>query len=174
MSKSKSNKSWKNIRKKIRHLGLTLPDNSKEEIKDNLYVIQDTSGSMGTEEQQKFADLILQSINYFKTIKVIQHDHGIQNILELTRDNFELEKDNIFKIYGRGGTSHKECFDYIEHMFFDEDERISLVILATDYYSDVENIWNSYDFHNHIPIKVLCTEKGVQIAGYVDKSPIYC
>lgn len=172
--KSNNNKSWKSIRKKYRHLGVTLPDNSKELVQDNLYIIQDTSGSMGTEEQQKFADLIQQSINYFKAIKVIQHDYDIQNILELDRDNFELQKHKIFEIYGRGGTSHKPSFDYIEDQFFNEDEAIGLIVLCTDYESDVERIWNSYDFHKFVPVKVLCTEKRSIISRDVDDKPIYC
>ena len=174
MIKSNTNKSWKNIRKKYRHIGVTLPDTSKDLIMDNLYIVLDTSGSMSTLELEKFMDLIIQSINYFKTIKIIQHDYGIQNILDLTRDNFEMEKENIFSIYGRGGTSHDDCFKYIEDQFFNEDEKIGLVILCTDYGSDIEQIWNNFEFHKFIPVKVLCTQKGANINPDVDSKAIYC
>jgi len=172
--KSNTNKSWKNIRKKFRHLNVKLPDSSKDDINDILYVLLDTSGSMSTLDQEKFANLILQSINYFKSIKVIQHDYIIQNILELTRDTFENQKEEIFKIYGRGGTSHGECFRYVENQFFEEDEKIGLIILATDYQSDIEHIWNNFNFHKFIPVKVLCTGKDIVISPMVDNKPIYC
>lgn len=172
--KSNTNKSWKNVRKKFRHLNIKLPDSSKDDVKDSLYVLLDTSGSMSTLDQEKFANLILQSINYFKNIKVIQHDHTVQNVLELTRDTFENQKDEIFKIYGRGGTSHEDCFKYVEHQFFEEDESIGLIILATDYQSDIESIWNRFNFHKYIPVKVLCTGKNETISPTVDNRPIYC
>jgi predicted metal-dependent peptidase len=171
--KSNTNRTWKNLRKKFRHLGIKLPDTSKEEIKDNLYILLDTSGSMRTTEQSKFISLILQSINYFKRVKIIQHDFVVQNVLELTHDNFETEKENVFKIYGRGGTSHKDCFKYIEKVFFEEDEAIGLIILATDYESDIELIWNKFEFHKYIPIKVLCTKQN-KISSDVDTNPIFC
>lgn len=172
--KSNTNKSWKNIRKKFRHLNVKLPDSSKDVIKDSLYVLLDTSGSMSTLDQEKFANLILQSINYFKSIKVIQHDYTVQNVLELTRDTFENQKDEIFKIYGRGGTSHIDCFKYVEQQFFEEDEAIGLIILATDYQSDIEHIWNDFNFHKFIPVKVLCTSANEKISSMVDTRPVYC
>jgi len=172
--KSNTNKSWKCIRKKFRHLNIKLPDSSSEEIKSSLYILLDTSGSMSTVDQEKFANLIFQSINYFKNIKIIQHDMVIQNILELTRDTFEIQKDEIFKIYGRGGTSHEECFQYVEEQFFEEDEAIGLIILATDFQSNIEQIWNDFKFHKYIPVKVLCTDKNTPVSSMVDINPVYC
>ncbi len=174
MVKSNTNKTWKSIRKKYRHIGVTLPDTSKDAIMDNLYIVLDTSGSMSTLDLEKFMSLIIQSINYFKTIKIIQHDYSIQNILDLNRDNFEMEKENIFNVYGRGGTSHSYCFEYIENQFFNEDEKIGLIILCTDYGSDIEGIWDKFEFHKYIPVKVLCTVKGTVINPIVDDKPIYC
>jgi len=171
--KSNNNRSWKNIKKKIRHLGIKIPNNSKEVIMDNLYIIIDTSGSMSNIDQGKFVNLIIQSINFFKHIVIIQHDVKIQNILNVDRENFEYYKEEIFKIYGRGGTSHLPVFKYIENMFFEEEEKIGLIILATDYESDIDIYWNNFEFHKFIPVKVLCNSKK-KISKMVDPKPIYC
>lgn len=171
--KSTSNRSWKSLRKKLLHVA-TLPSFSTEEVQDHLYIIKDTSGSLwdNMEDQNKFANLILQSASYFKSVKVIQHDTIIQNILELDQSNFEMNREKIFEMHGGGGTSHKDVFDYIEKEYFENQEEIGMVILATDYESDVEQIWNEYEFHNFIPVKVLCTTKSV-ISTNVDSHPVY-
>jgi predicted metal-dependent peptidase len=172
--KSNVNKSWKSLRKKLLHLNVTLPSSSTEEIQDNLYIVQDTSGSLwnNTEEQNKFLNLIMQSVNYFKTVKVIQHDTEIKSILDIDRNSFESIKHKIFEMHGGGGTSHNDVFSYIETKYFEEQEEIGIIVMATDYYSDIESIWNNFEFHNFVPIKILCTSDS-QISKEVDSKPIY-
>lgn len=172
--KSSCNKSWRNLRKKLYHLSLTLPSHSTDEKNDSLYIARDTSGSLWDDdtEQNKFINLIFQATKFFKTIKVIQHDVKITNILEIDSNNFESTKSKIFDMYGGGGTSHTDVFEYIEDQYFNENEEIGLIILATDYLSDVESIWNSFEFHNYVPLKVLCVGK-TMISPNVDPNPIF-
>jgi predicted metal-dependent peptidase len=173
LAKSNTNRSWKNIHKRYRSLGITLPTYTNDTVLDKLYVFQDTSGSMSTEDQKKFVDILFQSINFFHSIVILQHDSSIVSTLELTRDNFEQQKEEVFKIHGRGGTSHRECFEYVEKTFFDEDEKIGIILMLTDYYSDIEYLWDRFEFHKYIPIKIICTEKNVKIPPHIDAKPIY-
>lgn len=173
LAKSNTNRSWKNIHKRYRSLGITLPTYANDTVLDKLYVFQDTSGSMSTEDQRKFVDILFQSINFFHSIIILQHDSKIVSTLELNRENFEQQKEEVFKIHGRGGTSHIECFQHVENVFFDEDERIGIILALTDYYSDIEYLWDKFEFHKYIPFKVICTEKNIKIAPHVDPKPIY-
>jgi predicted metal-dependent peptidase len=172
--KSNNNKTWKSLRKKLLHINVTLPSTSTEEVQDHLYIVQDTSGSLWNEEedQNKFLNLILQSVSYFKSVKIIQHDTEIKSIVDLDQSTFEMGKHKVFELYGGGGTSHNDVFKYIEEKYFAEQEEIGMVILATDYESDVEEIWNNYEFHNFVPVKVLCTTN-IDISSSVDPKPIY-
>lgn len=172
LSKSKENRTWAQPRKRLRTLGIMLPDTDKEYTLDALYVLQDTSGSVGTKDQEKFVNIIEQSINFFSKVVIVQHDYTITNILELERDTFMLNKHKIFEVHGRGGTSHKKCFDLIEDRFFEEDEKIGLIVVLSDYESDIEQIWKNYKFHEFINMKILCTVKHT-IASYVDEKPIF-
>ena len=173
LSKSNQNLSWRQPRKRLRVYNIILPDKDKEFTLDALYVLQDTSGSVSTKNQEKFVNIIEQSINFFSKVIVIQHENNISNILELDKESFQLNRDKIFEIYGRGGTSHKDCFNYIENKFFEDDEKIALIIILSDFESDIIEIWNNYKFHEYINIKVLCTISNKVIANYVDNTPIY-
>lgn len=174
--KSPCNKTWKKLRKKLLHLSITLPGTDTDDDLDDLYLIQDTSGSLWNDEKEhsKIVTLLSESINYFRGIKVIQHDVEVTNSFYLTRDNFENEKHKMYELRGGGGTSHKEAFSFIENDYFEMQEKIGMVILSTDYESDIEQIWNNYEFHNYVPVKVLCSNKNVNINKMVDSSPIFC
>ena len=172
LSKSNQNRSWRQLRKRLRIYNILLPDSDKDFILDTLYILQDTSGSVGTSDQEKFSNIIEQSINFFQRIIILQHDSRITNTLEISVENFHLYKSKIFEIYGRGGTKHTDCFKYIEKQFFEEDEKIGLIIILSDFESNIEDIWNNYKFHEYINVKVLCTKNNT-IPLYVDSNPIY-
>jgi predicted metal-dependent peptidase len=171
LCKSNENKTWKQPRKRLRTHNIILPDIDHEFTIDSLYVLQDTSGSVGTKDQEKFVNIISQSINHFSKIVIVQHDYNITNKLILTTENFDLNKDKIFSIHGRGGTSHTDCFNFLESEFFEEEQKIGLVIILSDYESNIEQIWNNYKFHEFVNIKVLCTGTR-KISPLVDDSPI--
>lgn len=105
----------------------------------------DSSGSISTEELKKFLGIVCSSHIYFKEIVVLVHDYVIQD--EIVIKNFGCEEDvfeKIRSVKGRGGTSHKEVFQRIEAMT--DDFKISSVIFLTDFYSDVEELYNNYSF----------------------------
>jgi predicted metal-dependent peptidase len=165
-------RSWKNLNKRLRVHNVLIPSHSNEEELDCLYVLQDVSGSVGTADQEKFMSFLLQSINYFKKIVILQHDCELKSKLVLTRQDFESQKEEIFKLKGRGGTSHICVFDEIEYDMFEENVKIGLIVILSDFESNIESIWDKYEFHKEVPIKVLCTSK-YQIPTYVDDKPIF-
>ena len=89
-------------------------------------------------------------------------------------DNILMSNENIYNFTGRGGTSHKEVFDKIEEMIYENDEEVSLIFFLTDFESDIEHLWKSgkYRWIREIPLKLILTSKH-KVPEFIDKSPIY-
>lgn len=105
----------------------------------------DSSGSITTNELKKFVGILCSSYSYFKKIVVFIHDHIVQDIIEIKNVTSE---ESVFKeltkIKGRGGTSHEDCFNKIEETCI--NEKVSSIVFLTDFYSDVESIYQNYEF----------------------------
>lgn len=117
---------------------------------DILIAVVDSSGSVGDDELKKFLGVICSSHSYFNKIIVIIHDHIIQQ--EIKIEGIVTEKsifEKIRAIRGRGGTSHEDVFNRIDELA--GFEKISSVVFLTDYYSDVENIYDRYTFIKTFP-----------------------
>ena len=99
-------------------------------------------------------------------------DVGIQDDRTYSSDQFvgASSLEGLFEVNGRGGTSHRYVFDLFEQAL-EEDEQISLVILLTDFYSDIEEIWDAYEWHQYYPLIVgVCADR--QVPDYIDKNPV--
>jgi predicted metal-dependent peptidase len=169
------NKAWKNPLKRMRAHGFTLPGNGTETTASTLLIGIDTSGSVGSEDLTKFLSICKDSLIHFDKLVVIQHDYVIQKITEVQKDNMETGLDDIAHFKGRGGTSHKEFFDYTENELWHNNEDIGLCILLTDYYSDVEELWTSgkYNWVTEYPIKVVLNHANIQmVSAFIDEHPI--
>jgi len=171
---SADNKSWRGTNKRMRAHDITLPGNDTEETADDLYIVIDSSGSVSDSDLAKFADIIKQSMIHFKTLHIIKHDTEVYGgVIEMTREEtFDLTHE-AFKIDRRGGTCHIDPFDLLEEEYVEYDS-MGLIILLTDFYSNIVEIWNNYTFTHNIPMKILLPEHGsnFDIPEYIDKQPI--
>jgi hypothetical protein len=57
-------------------------------------------------------------------------------------------------------------------MFENDDDEISLVIILTDFYSNIVEIWNNYEWVKNIPICICLTTNRIKIPKYIDSNPI--
>jgi len=172
---SMENRSWKNPMKRMRSHGMTLPGLGTDTTASKMVVVIDTSGSVGDDDLGKFLSICKDSLIHFDEIIVLQHDHGIKKITIVTKENMETGLDDVAHFAGRGGTSHTEVFQYIEKEIWREDDDVGLVIMLTDYYSDVEENWKSgeYNWVDEYPVKIVLNHSQVNmVSSFVDKFPI--
>ena len=159
-----SERSWQKLNNYYIPHGLTMPGNSMDEDKENIgtmVIMVDSSGSISTKDLQKFSYVIDKFIHYFNKVVLIVHDvdiHQINTFDNSDRLAFQTFVNTIgFK--GRGGTSHKPAFTYVqEHIWEDISERdvFSMCISLTDGWSDIEQIYKKFDWiNNNIPLLII-------------------
>ncbi len=169
---SNDNKSWKNINKRLGYHNIQLAGYGTEEKINKLIMCIDTSGSMSVEDFRKFVHIIQNSVHYFSNVIKIDHDYKITDYREFTADEILMNAEGIYKFTGRGGTSHSEVFEKIEDLVYEHDEDVSMVFFLTDYESDIEQLWNKFEWTKEIPVKFILTTKH-HISEEIDKCPIY-
>lgn len=165
-----SNRSWKCLQKRPFALGLLYPCDDITEKPSTLVILEDQSGSVTDKDIKKFASVLLQSVRYFDEVWIMRHDVRIHHNKRY-KSNQTSEAELIFEAGGRGGTSHRHVFKQIEDAF-DEGDDLSLVIMLTDFYSDIENLWPKYEWTKNVPVTIVCNSSK-EIPKYVDKTPIY-
>jgi predicted metal-dependent peptidase len=120
--------------KKFLSQGIILPGVVKENM--DIVIALDTSGSISDTELQDFLTEmkgIARSHNNVK-MTVIQADAEVQDVCDITSRSVGELLD--FKLKGRGGTSHKPVFKYIEENIV----RCKLLVAFTDGYSDIQDL----------------------------------
>jgi len=154
-------RSWQKLNNYYIPHGLTMPGNSMDEDKENigtLVIMVDTSGSISKKDLKKFSYVIDKFIHYFNKIILLTHDTIIHQTEKFDNDDklAFLSFINTIGFKGRGGTSHKYVFDYIQQNIWEDiDERdvLSMCISLTDGYSDIEDLHTKYDWIlNNIPL----------------------
>lgn len=165
------NRSWRFLQKRMYTHGYTIPGTSDDEKPATLVIAEDQSGSVSDKDIKKFASVIMQSIKYFDEVRVIKHDVKIHSDETVDVQSMTIEKV-LFEALGRGGTSHKYVFQEIEDSFNLDDVDISLVLLLTDFESDIERIWDKYEWTKEIPVSVVLTRDNRDVPKYVDPKPI--
>ncbi len=164
------NRSWRFLQKRMYTHGFTIPGTSDDEKPATLIIGEDQSGSINDKDIKKFASVVMQSIKYFDEVRVIKHDIKIHSDETIDIQSMTIEKV-LFETLGRGGTSHKHVFQAIEDSYNLENIDISLVLLLTDFESDIEQIWNKYEWTKDIPVSVVLTRNN-KVPSYVDSKPI--
>jgi predicted metal-dependent peptidase len=169
-----SGRSYRNVNPYFRHLGFTLPGNDYEEENEGvgtMIIGVDVSGSISKTEAMSFAGIIMDSIKYFKEIRVFVHDVDVHQDLTYNKDTIlefaEMMKKEGFK--GGGGTSHNPVFTKTGELYEDDEDNISMAIFLTDGYSDIEHIWPKHRWSkdNHIPTYFVITKNG----KFIEKVP---
>jgi predicted metal-dependent peptidase len=154
-------RSWKKLNPYYTPHGITLPGMGMEESKENigtLICMIDSSGSISKTDLKKFAYVLNRSLEYFNKVILLVHDTGIHQIVEFEQDDYSKFYDFVKNIgfKGRGGTSHREVFDYVENEIWSDNEKrdvLSMVISLTDGYSDIERVYKNYNWiKNNTPL----------------------
>ncbi|MBC8427445.1 MAG: M48 family metalloprotease [Proteobacteria bacterium] len=172
---SMENRSWKTPMKRFRSHGITIPGMGTDITASKMIVVIDTSGSIGSDDLAKFLSICNDSLIHFDEIIAIQHDHEIKKVTIVDKSNVETGLNDIAHFTGRGGTSHTEVFQYIEKKLWYEDNNVGLVIMLTDYYSDIDENWKSGEFNwvEEYPVKIVLNHNNVSIVpAYIDPMPI--
>ena len=154
---------WQRLNNYFIPHNMTLPGYSLVEEGDGvgiLIICVDCSGSINTKELKKFSGVIEKSMQYFREIKLLVHDIGVNQ-------EKEFNKDNILEFYdflahegykGRGGTSHRPVFDKIKDIWEESQDELSMVISLTDGESDITEIYKRYEWiKNNLPLVFLIT-----------------
>ena len=184
ISERSDNKSWRKVNKRMYNYNMILPDNDMEETYDKLYIIIDTSGSISDDDLKRFFDVVKQAMYHFKHIVKIDHDTDIDNIQLYTTESFSFNCLNNISFGGRGGTSHRGVYNYIEaknngddtSRYYnktnpDTDDVPGLILFMTDFCSDIESFHTKYKWTHDIPFKYLLTCEH-SVPGHIDPSPI--
>jgi hypothetical protein len=147
--KQRDETTWTNPNIYYKHIA-TLPGPIKRGKMPKIYILVDSSGSMSNEELRKI-NYILKELNTkgFPIITII-HDYSISRI-----DRFEAKSKHINNFiqyrYSCGGTSHEDVFNYIENELTNRKEyKKSIVLIASDMYSDIDQIYKNYKWIKHV------------------------
>jgi predicted metal-dependent peptidase len=112
------------------------------ETRIRILIVLDSSGSMSDEECKECFATIKEFKRDFAKVILINHDTSMAKPIELKpTDNIEKHA----KLYKRGGTSHRDVFDWIENEC--EWEKVSLVMFFTDMESDQDHLHESKKYH---------------------------
>lgn len=176
------NRSWKRVNKRMYTYDMILPSNEMDETYDSLYIFVDTSGSVSSTELRKFVHIIRASMYHFKKVVKIDHDTILYTKYKKEYDAStinQLETDLSVEFTGRGGTSHREVYEFIEDLYVNHyDEFPGLIILLTDFESDIESLHlsNKFTFVNDKDISlkyIISNSRKIDIDKRIDPSPIF-
>lgn len=169
-------RSWHQLNKFYAPHNITLPGLTYSEEKDGvgtLIICCDDSGSISKKDLERFSYVIAESFKYYQRIILLVHSYdlvGEPNIFTNKIEFLSFIKNIGFK--ERGGTSHKDVYDWIEREIWenngDKDE-LSLVISLTDGYSDIESIYTNYKWIRSAPSVILLTQDGYDEKELKDK-----
>ena len=161
-------RSWRRFNNFYIPHNLNLPGYALGEEDENVGILIigfDSSGSISKKLIRKFSYIIDESFHYFKEIILIVHDVEIHQIKTFYQDD-KIEFQNFITnvgIKGRGGTSHKYLFNYIENEIWskrDKRDNLSMVMSLTDGESDIEQIYKQYNWIiNNTPLLFILPPK---------------
>ncbi len=180
ITEKSENKTWSRINKRMTAYNMILPYHDTEETYESLLVFIDTSGSISSYDLSKFVHIIKASMYHFKKVIKIDHDVEVYDKYKIVYDNStinNLQTDIKVEFTGRGGTSHKFVYDYIELIYEGVNNDIQipgLILFITDFMSDIESIHHTYKWVKEIPYKYIITANSrFDIDPTIDKSPIF-
>mgnify|MGYP003774632503 CR=1 FL=1 len=104
----------------------------------------DASGSISKDELTTFRNVLISCGSNYKNVYVIIHDTRIQQILNIRNPSEKKIFEELQKVRGRGGTSHRQVFEKIEELI--DTEKVSSIIIQTDLYSDIEHLIKEKDY----------------------------
>ncbi len=145
---NKQGRTWTRPNIFTRHIA-TLPGDERKGKYPMLYVMVDSSGSMSDVDLRKI-NYVLKELNTRGFgITLLLHDYVLVKTEHFEPKSKEI-KEFIKYRYSAGGTSHKEPFEYIEDNVDKKDYRKAVVLILSDMYSDIDEIYRKYKWTSHI------------------------
>ncbi len=144
-------RSWRSINKRLYAHGILSCANEYDEIMGDVICLIDHSGSISDKDAMKFGGAIKNCASLFQNLHILYHDTKQQGDVKILSSDETLRTDKLFELHGRGGTCHDEAFDYVQECY-DRGVSISVVLTFTDWMSNIEDIWDRYNWHQEIPM----------------------
>ena len=137
------------------------PGNKFVDLHSNIYVVMDLSGSMSNEEVRKINFMLLQLNKNGADLNLILHTSEIEEIVKIERKSKrKLDEFVKYRKYS-GGTSHKDVFNYLDNELVKNiDQKQSIVLIVSDFESDIEEIWNSHTWTKGMVKKIFLNTVG--------------
>ena len=110
----------------------------EEEVYGTCILCIDESGSVSDSDIQQAINIIEQSSSYYKKLMVIKHDTKISYEKEFEGSLSEKDINDLLIRRSFGGTSHSEVFQRIIELSKQSDNLISIVIVISDLFSNIE------------------------------------
>ena len=164
------NRVWTRPLKRLRAHKILLPGPGTARKASVACIVIDTSGSISKTNLQRFTSIVLQSLTYFDEIWIMKHDYTIHQNVRIKTSEVNND-DFIFEYKGRGGTSHKDIFKEIEKSVVEKRDQLGIVIMLTDFESDIESLWDNYKWVNKVPVSIVLTKK-ISVPKNIDPYPI--
>jgi len=171
-------RSWKRLNKYYNSLNINLPGYVPIGNKDSLSTLIvhiDSSGSINNDDLRKAGYVIVKSSQYFERIILLIADVSIKQEVEFGKRDYNTIMD-YFKtegIKGRGGTSHKFVFEYMDKFYEEHSDCLSLCISITDMCSDIETVIKNVEFVKTVPL-ILINTSSKQVITNKNITTILC
>lgn len=128
------------------HLGIGIfAGQVEKQVPDVLVAAIDSSGSMSDTDLKKIISILCDSYGKYSEIIIYVHDMLVVDTIVIEEASTQ---ESIFtrlsQIKGGGGTSHRDAFQKIQDL--SEEKILSTIIFFTDFYSDVSNVFEKYNF----------------------------
>lgn len=144
-------RSWRSINKRLYAHGIMSCANEYEEVMGDVICLIDHSGSISDKDAMKFGGAIKNCSSLFQNLHLLYHDTKQQGDVKVMSSEEVVRTKKLFELYGRGGTCHDDAFDYVQKCY-DHGANISIVLVFTDWDSNIEEIWDRYNWHQEIPM----------------------
>lgn len=164
------NRVWTSPLKRLRAHGIILPGAGTAKKASVGCILIDTSGSISDKDLRKFTSVVLQSLAFFDELWIMKHDVPIHQNKRLKSSEATMD-DFIYKYKGRGGTSHADVFKELEKAVIERKEQIGIVIMLTDFESNVESLWGNHQWVKKVPVSVVLT-RNTKVPPHIDPHPI--
>ena len=168
---NKVSSTWSRLKNKYRHVA-PLPAIVNYENVLNVIVVIDQSGSMSDLDLRRINYIISKLVKRVKELQVLIHDDGVVYNKKFKRIvDSQLENELFKKRHAAGGTSHDEVFDIIENEYKLKKNEDFLVMMFSDMYSNIKELWQSGKFNwvHDLKTYLIATDKGG--VSYVEGLP---
>ena len=166
----KVSSTWSRLKNKYRGIA-PLPATVNYENVLNAVLVIDQSGSVSNLELRKINYIIKKLVKRVKTLRVLIHDDVVTYDKTFKYNIDKSVENEVFNTrHACGGTSHKDAFDRIEKEFEKKTQEDFIVLVFSDMYSDIEQIWNTYKWTKKSKTYLIATD--MKAINHISSLPV--